>query len=218
MSIKVAVICPDRGGDRPLFLAQFHKQMARQTLKPEVIEVIDFAPTDDSVDITKRYRIGYEKIRGKGFDVVAFCENDEVYLPRYLEVMVKGWLDYGKPELFGINHTIYYHLGLDRSVVLEHPNRSSMMCTLMKPDLDVEWCADDYPYTDAWLWMNCKDRKTFRPGEMICLGIKHGISLCGGEYHSTNLKKYTDKGILFSKVVGEDLKYYEEIKALIPKF
>lgn len=212
--MKVGILTPDRG-DRPLFLEQWRRMIDRQTLKPEIVELVDYEPLSGDCDISQRYRIGYDKLRDKGLDVIACAESDDVYLPRYLEVMCKGWLDHGKPDIFGICYTVYYHLGIGKSYTLNHPNRSSMMCTLIKPDLELDWPLDDYPYTDAHLWMHATSRATFRPSEIITVGLKHGYGKTGGEFHTTSLKKFTEKGILLSKLVGEDMKYYDEIRNLI---
>lgn len=103
-------------------------------------------------DITKRYRTGYDLLRGKGLDVIAFIENDDWYAPDYLERMGEQWELAGRPDLFGTAYTIYYHIGLQAWLTMEHRRRASAMNTLIKPDLNITWCADSEPYTDIHLW------------------------------------------------------------------
>lgn len=202
MDIKVGVICPDRG-DRPQFMGQFHRQLEQQTIKPEIVEIVDYAPTSDVCDITARYRVGYDNLRNKGLDVIAFFENDDIYLPDYLETMVNGWASHGKPKMFGLDYTIYYHLCVGKSFMFKHDKRSSMMSTLMQPDLDFEWCDDSYAYTDSHLWKTVGG-KTWNPHKLITMGLKHGIGKSGGQWHIEGLQRYKDAGISLKKVVGEE--------------
>jgi glycosyltransferase involved in cell wall biosynthesis len=209
--MRVGIITPDRG-DRPQFMEQYYRMMDRQTLKPEVIEVVDYAPVSDDCDITPRYRYGYDKLRNCGLDVILFIESDDWYSPRYIEVMVSEWDRLGRPDLFGPNYTIYYHLGLRKDFVFRHEKRSSMMSTLIKADLDFTWPADDYPYTDSHLWINIKNKLTFLPKEMICLGIKHGVGKVGGRFHTDMLGMYKENKISLEKVAGEDYWFYDSIQ------
>lgn len=205
--MKFGVICPDRG-DRPLFLEQFHRMLARQTVQPDILEIVDYAPKSDAVDITERYRFGYDRLRGKGLDCVLFMESDDWYRLDYIETMLKAW---NGSDIFGTNYTTYYHLRIGKSFTFKHKSRSSMMSTLMKADLDVSWPMDNYAYTDMFLWMKSKSRETFFPNRgHICLGIKHGVGKQGGEFHSTKLKMFKDKGLDFQKTVGEDYAFYND--------
>lgn len=208
--IKVGVICPTRG-DRPKFLEQFKKYVSRQTLQPTVVEIVDFEPTDDSCDITKRYKYGYDKLRGQGLDLIGFLEDDEFYAPNYLEVMVDGWIKHGCPKMFGLDYTIYYHLLVGKDFVFKHDKRASMMSTLMKPDMSFEWCRDDYAYTDSHLWKTVGG-KVWNPRMEIAIGIKHGLGMTGGQYHTNNLQKYNQNNIDFRRLVGEeDFSFYQSL-------
>lgn len=206
MDVRIGVICPTRG-DRPKFLEQFKKYLDRQTLKPEIVEIVDFPPTDEDVDVTKRYRYGYDKLRGKGLDVIAFMEDDELYMPEYLEVMVQGWVNAGRPKMFGLDYTIYYHLFIGKSFTFKHDKRSSAMSTLIRPDMDFEWCADDYAYTDSFLWKSVGG-KLFNPRKTIVVGIKHGLGRTAGRWHDCNLERYNRNEIDFKKLAGEDYGFY----------
>jgi hypothetical protein len=207
--MKVAVIIPDRG-DRPEFLEHLFKMLENQTMKPVQTVLANWIATSDKCDITERYRIAYNGI--VGCDCILFMENDDYYAPNYIETMVKEWLKHDKPDLFGTAYTYYYHIGILKYIKFDHPRRASMMNTLIKPGLKIEWCEDFYPYTDAWLWKKIENRKTFVPNQIISLGIKHGIGMSGGEYHKTKLERYNNDDtfteFLSSNVDNESLTFY----------
>ncbi len=191
MNTRIGVIIPDRS-DRPLFLANCLRLLKNQTIQPEIIELVNYEPLSDQVDITQRYKVGYDKLRNKGLDVIAFIENDEWYAPDYLETMVNGWIENNKPDIFGTNYTIYYHIKLFAHFTMHHLTRSSAMSTLIKPDLNFEWCKDNEPYTDIHLWSKLKG-VCFTPPKTICLGIKHGVGKCGGFAHIDKLHRYNNE-------------------------
>ena len=78
MSIKIGVICPTRG-DRPVFMEQFHRMLSRQTLQPDVVEIVDYSAISDECDITRRYITGYHRLRKLGLDVIVILEDDDFY-------------------------------------------------------------------------------------------------------------------------------------------
>ena len=59
--MKLGVLIPTRG-DRSKFLSQAKNLLSKQTLKPDEINIVDFKPSDEKKDITKRYRIGCEQL------------------------------------------------------------------------------------------------------------------------------------------------------------
>lgn len=187
--MKVAVLIPDRG-DRPKFLANCLRMVNGQTLKPDHIELVNDPPPSEKKDITWRYRTGYERLRGKGFDVIALMENDDYYHPTYLETMVRQWEEHGRPEIFGCNYTVYYHIRLFAWFTMHHVTRSSAMNTLIRPGLDFPWTVDHDPYTDIWLW-KVLNGKIWEP-PMICIGIKHGEGLSGGRNHTDRLGRFVN--------------------------
>ena len=191
--MKIAVIIPDRN-DRPEFLQACKSMLASQTIQPDKIIIAHYPATSKECDITERYRISYHMFDGMDYDVIYFMENDDYYAPNYIEQMLLMWQSVGKPDLFGIGYTYYYHLGLKKYVKFEHKRRASMMNTLIKPDLNFKWCADNYAYTDAHLWQTIENRITWIPENTISLGIKHGIGLSGGHFHRTKLDRY-DLGV-----------------------
>lgn len=242
MDVKIGVIIPDRG-DRPEFLKQCHRMIERQTLKPSLISLGDnwVIPPTDEVDITKRYKHGYDTLRNQNLDLIAFIENDDFYAPTYLEYWANQWIEHGKPDLLGSNFTIYYHLKLKKHFTFHHESRSSMMNTFIKPDLVFEWCKDNDPYTDMHLW-NMTHMLGFQSiaaplkGKIIqppilSLGIKHGVGMCGGVGHTSEAKivngqlandrlnryKNEDNGLLERTVDPESFKFYTEYSATLPE-
>jgi len=206
--MKFAVLMIHRG-DRPLFLEQFHRMLARQTIQPDILEIVDYPPKSNQVDITERYKYGYEKLKGQGLDCIVIMEVDDWYANNYLETMTTQWDKHGRQDMFGTSYTTYYHLSLGKSFTFQHSKRSSMMSTLIKADLELEWPSDDYPYTDMYLWMRCQNGVTYHPIGYICLGLKHGVGKTGGQFHTDKLKSFKAGGISFEKIVGkEDYEFY----------
>ena len=191
--MKTAIIIPDRG-DRPEFLNNCLRMMRKQTMPPDHIEIVADPPLSSEKDITWRYRTGYERLRGKGFDCILFIENDDWYAPNYIEFMVKRWMHHDMPDLFGTAYTVYYHLKERGYFTMNHPERASAMNTLLKPDLNFSWCADNDPYTDLHLWLHTGlNGKIVHPVNPIAIGIKHGVGLCGGVNHVDKLHRFTNK-------------------------
>lgn len=193
----IAILIPDRG-DRPEFLKNCLRMMENQTLQPSFVLVVGHKPTSDSCDITQRYKQGYEflskeKYENK-FEVIALIENDDYYAPDYLETMYKGWIKANKPDIYGLNHTIYYHIKEKAFFTMHHQSRSSAMNTLIKPNLDFFWCRDDEPYTDIHLWHTIENKFIEQNlKKEICIGMKHGVGLTGGGSHTSGLHRFTNK-------------------------
>jgi hypothetical protein len=208
--VKVGVVIPSRG-DRPRFLTNCLRMIREQTLQPHIIQVVDFPPLSESCDITQRYRIGYEVLRGKELDVIALIEDDDFYSEKYLENMVAWWNEAEKPDLFGLNHTIYYNIKLFAWFKMNHTQRSSAMNTLIKPDLDFKWCDDHEAFTDIHLWNTLKG-VIVEPKETVCIGIKHGMGKCGGKCHVDRLHRYINidlnKAFIAQTMDHESFKFY----------
>jgi hypothetical protein len=203
--MRVGIIIPDRG-DRPEMLKNCLRMIKRQTLQPEIIELVNDPPENHLYDITKRYRIGYDRLRNKGLDVIAFMENDDWYSPDYLQTMVNYWEKSNKPDLLGLDHTIYYHIRIRAYFTMDHDSRSSAMNTLIKPDMDFPWCVDHEPYTDLYLWLKSKLKGVIvTPEKEICMGIKHGVGMTGGKSHRDRLHqfKFKDKDLSFLQRITE---------------
>lgn len=202
--MKLGIIIPDRG-DRPRFMENCMRMLKAQTYLPDLIavNVVDDPPIDDHVDITKRYRIGYDQLRGKGLDLIAFIENDDWYSPNYLETMIAAWERFKRPGLFGTCETIYYHLQLKAYFKMEHHTRSSAMNTFIKPDMDFPWPVEMEPFLDMHLWgmkdNPIKTRIVFKPDKIISVGMKHGVGkTIGGGQHIIDdrvRRRYVNKDV-----------------------
>lgn len=210
--MKIAVLIPTRN-NRPELLKNCLRMIATQTVQPDHIEIVNDEPLSDVCDITYRYRIGYDRLRNKGFDVIFLMEDDDFYSPDYIEKMLDAWFNYSMPDIFGTEYTIYYHIGLFAWFEFQHFNRSSAMSTIIKPDLDFAWCPDWEPYTDMHLWRVLKGL-TFKPSKHICLGIKHGTTMSGGHSHITRLHRYrnidVNKELLRSTMDPESFNFYTD--------
>lgn len=189
--MNIGVLIPDRG-DRPEFLENCLRLMKNQTLQPKMVELVNDPPLDDAVDITRRYRLGYERLAGKGLDLIAFIENDDWYHPKYLQTHAEKWQKYGSPIIFGTNDTVYYHLGMQKYFRMYHEQRSSAMNTFLVPNMNVVWPMDSEPYTDIALWEQFyrKGGIVWQQSSVLSVGMKHGIGKCGGFAHSDYLERY----------------------------
>ncbi len=227
--MRVGIIVPYRN-DRPRFLENLKRMIQAQTLQPEIIHIVDFPAESDQKDITVRYRSGYDFLRKKGLDAILLMEVDDWYAYDYLEIMCREWEKNERPDIFGQTYTIYYHIGVFGYFTMHHvePARSSAMNTLIKPDLNLTWPADNDPYTDVYLWNLADINKpitmgqrlrgvVFKPEKHICLGIKHGIGKLGGGSHVKGLDRYTftrggtedkDKLFLYSTMDTESFQFY----------
>ncbi len=211
--ISVGVIIPSRGTERVNFLRNAIRMLTSQTVEVKHIEVSAGAPESDKCDITYRYRNAYQKFDPAEVDIICFWEDDDWYAPNYLEAMLKKWEDFGRPDLFGINYTIYYHLKLKKYFTFDHVQRSSSMSTFIKPGMDFTWPRDEDPYTDQWLWMNpcgIKTKIVFKPEKILCVGMKHGQGMVGGRFHDDKLHRYIheDNGFLKETLDPVSYKFY----------
>jgi hypothetical protein len=216
--MRIDVIIPDRG-DRPQFMENCMRMLHAQTFIKNnnnvlVINTEKSKPKSDKCDITFRYRTVYDAI--KTTDLIAFIENDDWYAPTYLEYMAKKWVEAGKPELFGTNYTIYYHLKHKRYFTFRHLQRASAMSTFIKPGLEFQWPEDHDPYTDSWLWMQpngIQTKVSIEPEYIVCVGMKHGIGKSGGEFHDNFENRFNndDNGFLQNTLDTDSYKFYSGI-------
>lgn len=217
--MKVAILIPDRG-DRQKFLFNCIRMMEAQTIQPAEICIVSDSPINDDCDITWRYRTGYDRLRGKNLDCIFFIENDDYYHPKYIEYMIDQWNRMGRPDMLGMDYTIYYHIKLFKHFTMNHKRRSSAMNMMIKPDLSFPWPVDKEPYTDLHLWMELRWRKHILSGAIIhpdqhyCIGIKHGEGLTGGRNHTDYLHRYVNddaqKTFIRSVMDDESFKFYSE--------
>lgn len=188
--MRVGIILPTRS-DRPSFVRHALFLINQQTIQPTQVALMDYEPESKEKDISQRYRNGYDKLRGKNLDCIFLWEDDDYYSHIYTETQLAAWVSHGRPDLFGTNYTNYYHLKERAYFTMYHDTRSSAMSTLIKPDLNFEWCPDNEPYTDTHLWMASGLKGvTYQPPGIICIGIKHGVGLTGGSFHNDRMQTY----------------------------
>lgn len=184
--MKIGVLIPTRG-DRPLFIKQCLKLMQAQTMQPDEILVVDDPPKSKANDIAERYEIGYNILSAKGCTVIFCIEDDDWYGKDYIGTMISAYHREGQPDIFGISTTIYYSIIKKAWIKLIHPGRASMMSTVIKGGLDINFKHDPRIFTDLHLWKILKGKTVdvFKP---ICIGIKHGIGKCAGAGHRDTFK------------------------------
>ena len=102
---------------------------------------------------------------------------------------------------------------------MQHSGRTSAFCTLVKLPFRCSWPADNYPFLDLHIHKNASVISIPFPKDKIyAIGVKHGIGLSGGGGHRSNFRFY-DKpvGDWFYNIVGEDFKFYKDMKSKINK-
>jgi len=208
--MKIAAIIPTRG-DRQQLLQNCLRLCERQTHKFDEIILMDEPPLSPGYDITYRYRKGYEMANQKGVDLVFLIEDDDWYSEKYVETMLQNWQE-DKPDILGIQYTVYYHLKLQKYKFWQHLKRASAMSTVLKSNLDIHWPVDNEPYLDIHLWMQNKhlSKKLITP-EIISVGIKHGMGVTIAKGHHTgrfNLFDTDDMGFLQKTVDPESFEFY----------
>ncbi len=211
-NMKIGILIPTRG-DRPKFLKHALYLVGRQTMKPDFIEVINDKPITKDKDITWRYRLGCERLFEKGSDVIIFWEDDDYYSSTYIQSMIYEYIKVGKPDIFGVDTTIYYHLKQKKYAIIPTPGRSSAMSTMVtKAIMDIKWPAPNHVWFDLYIWERMQG-KTHHFNKPIAIGIKHGIGMCGGSGHFSLNYKTSDPGSQFLKSIVSDysLSFYENI-------
>ena len=202
--MKIGIIIPTRG--RTQFLKNALRMIEGQTVKPNFIEVVDDLPKTADKDICWRYKLGYKRLKDK-CDIIFPWEDDDWYSREYIKIMLAGWQAYGKPVLFGISSTTYYHLRSRKYTTISHPERSSMFCTMIQGGHDIDFGDENKIFVDVHLWKKYNG-KLFDPGR-ICLGIKHSIGLTGGIGHKYNWSGYNnyDHNDVFLKSIIDEKSY-----------
>jgi hypothetical protein len=221
--MKIGVLIPTRG-DRGDLLAHAKWLLGRQTIQPHELMIVDYPPISDDYDITPRYRYGCEKLFENNCDIVLFWEDDDWYSKEYIDFMVTSWENAGKPKIFGIGYTHYYHISVNKFRKFTHPHKASACCSMVtKEILNIVFPKDNDPYLDSAMWKqlsppphlpNC----TVSPEKIYHIGIKHGIGLSGGVKHhdqnsyDRNFIDDSDKKFLKMNIDDFSLNFYSSIK------
>jgi len=167
---------------------------------------VDYPPFDKQFDLIKRVKTGIERAKHWGFKKAFIVENDDWYPESYFQPF--------DHDFIGYQDTIYYHIKNKSWEKTTHPKHSSLFTTAFKISaLDgFKWPRPDTVFLDIELWKHAMNRDYKLMKDNPCIGIKHGIGLCGGMGHRQNFpfKDYEMKW-LESKVDSDSLELYKRL-------
>jgi hypothetical protein len=214
-NIKVGLVTPTCSPERKPFLDFLDTQIAKQTRQPDEWIMVDYPNDSGKPDLTKRYKEGIQQAFDKGCDFVLFIEDDDYYPPTYIEDMVEGWQQAGFPSVFGVDESIYYHIGSKKFHFFKEKAHCSAFCTGVARDVVTNVCQDTVIFFDMRLWKhNESSAKIKLPIGRKPIGIKHGLGASGGSFHSVHrFRQSNDDTVTIKDYVDADaLDFYENIK------
>ena len=186
--VNFSIIIPDRG-DRPEFLKHCLFQMDKQTVKPDVIYLIDYKPKNGSTDLIPRIKEGIRRAEADGFEYCYIIENDDYYPDDYFENM-----QFNEHDFVGIGKTIYYHISQKALTHRSHGGRMRSCLSFtgfrISKINNFVWPRDDFILLDIKLWKFFNIKGNFHlylPGNMP-VSIKHGVGLCVTPQHNIKHK------------------------------
>ena len=183
-----------------------------QTRNPDLIYHMNYAPESKSPDLTQRVRRGFELAKKDRCDVVFVMENDDYYHPDYIAFMLMSWFAEGMPEIFGLGHSLYYHIKNRKYHFLLHKERASLMNTLVSCSAQINWPKDSEVFLDICLWRSLNGKTILTDGDLLSIGIKHGIGKCGGIGHTVMKYDYRDADLQYLKSnTGEMFTFYSKL-------
>ena len=221
--MKIGVLIPSRG-DRTKFLNHAKWLLDQQTRKPDEILIVDYPPKSNDYDITPRYRYGCQELFNRGCDIVFFWEDDDWYSSEYIEFMLNSWIDAGKPKIFGIGYTYYYHILVNKYRKFTHSHKSSACCSMVTNEiLRISYPKDNDPFLDTAMWKQLSPHPhvplcTVSPEKIYHLGMKHGIGLSGGAKHhdkngyNRNFFDDSNLNLLKKNIDEKSLTFYNTFK------
>lgn len=211
--MKIAAITPTRG-DRKQFFDFARVQLDSQTVQPDARYYMAYTPENGAADLIQRVRKGIELARRDGMDAVFVIEDDDCYPSNYIEEMKRHFLF---ADFVGYDDTTYYNIRNKTWMSQSHPGRSSLFCTgfMLHAINDFVWPADHFLWLDVRLWEFARDakKKVRLLANNPCVGIKHGVGLCGGKAHRWDMvNKDPDMSFLKSRVEDYQFEFYSKLK------
>jgi hypothetical protein len=103
--------------------------------------------------------------------------------------MLNSWINAGKPKIFGIGYTYYYHILVNKYRKFTHPHKASACCSMVTSEiLRISFPKDNDPFLDTAMWKQLSPHPhvplcTVSPEKIYHIGMKHGIGLSGGAKH-----------------------------------
>jgi glycosyltransferase involved in cell wall biosynthesis len=213
--MKIGTVTPTLG-NRPDFVNFLKSRLERQTRKADYTVFVDHENKTGIVDIKERFVKGINECFENGCDMVLMIEDDDYYPLTYIEEMESAWEILGRPYLFGVKTTTYYHIESNRFVNMT-PSHCSAYCSGLTKGAIYDVGDNNSPYYDIALWKANKGVQV--DINHPPLGIKHGEGVCGGVGHNPNAPLYQrniDKGaILLKQRVDEEAFQFYSKKATI---
>ena len=196
-------IIPDRG-DRP----EFTEHCLQRLKAHDWIDIIHvcYEPVDNHFDLIDRIKKGVKQAKFEGYKKTFIVENDDWYHPDYFRPF--------EEDFVGYQDTIYYHIKSKTWEHTFHPKHSSLFTTAFKLEaLDgFIWPRPDTVFLDIELWKHAMRKKWLLKKGNPCIGIKHGIGLCGGMGHRQTFPfKDFQMEWLASKVDEKSLNLYKQL-------
>jgi hypothetical protein len=209
----ICTLTVDRGDRKPFFDFCI-LQLKEMGLNGSDSIFVDFPPTSHEFDLVKRFRLGVERAKEKGFDYVCVVESDDMYPDSYVEIMFHNLLG---NDFVGFTDTIYYNIRNRTWMTQSHPGRSSLFCTGFRVSAldDFRWPADHYLFLDIRLWEHARDtrKKVKLMSGNPCIGIKHNVGLCGGKAHKWEMgNRDPDLSFLRSRTSDFHFEFYSKLK------
>jgi len=200
---EYCAIIPDRG-DRPEFTEHCLYQLSKIDWITSLH--INYSPDTQGFDLVERIKWGVQSAKLQGFKKAFIVENDDWYSPDYFQPFDEDFVGY--------QDTIYYHIKSKTWEQTFHVNHSSLFTTAFKLSAldDFRWPRPDTVFLDIELWKHAKKKGWKLKKGNPCIGIKHGIGLCGGMGHRQTFpyKDYEMKW-LADKVDEKSLGLYKRL-------
>lgn len=204
--LEYCAIIPDRG-DRPEFTEHCLNRLRSFNLPFDLAIIhVNYKPFSNQFDLIERIKTGVKQAKHNGYKKAFIVENDDWYSHEYFQPF--------NEDFMGYQDTIYYHIKSKTWEQTLHPNHSSLFTTAFKLSaLDgFRWPRPDTVFLDIELWRHAKKLNWKLKKDSSCIGIKHGIGLCGGMGHRQTFPyKDYDLKWLASKVDEQSLELYKRL-------